>query len=168
MHCAEYALLCKTAGRSGSHYTDGKGFYNNKPKQSVRLKVKLLSAPSAMFPPPTPAQQEKAAFCEYAYSTRLFLVNMPPRVFGVATLDDAIECTRNALFWCWAHMDKETRKLYQSQVIVALDLLTSIRYLHRRFYPDQRISAAMPNITEGERVPLSTFTKKEFFVAERF
>ena len=52
-------------------------------------------------------------------------------------------------------------------MIVALDLLTSIRYLHRGFYPDQRISAAMPNITEGERVPLSTFTKKEFFVAER-
>lgn len=85
-----------------------------------------------MFPPPTPAQQEQAAFCEYVYSTRSFLVNMPPGVFGVATLD------------------KETRKLHQSQVVVAMDLLiTSIRY------PDQRLSTAMPEVKNGYLCPRS-------------
>ena len=50
-----------------------------------------------------------AAFLDYAQKTRAFLKEQPVRVFGagVPDLDSAMECTRNALFWCFYHFTAE-------------------------------------------------------------
>ena len=111
-----------------------------------------------------------AAFLDYAHKTRSFLKEQPARVFGVQDLDSAIECTRNALFWCFSHLtdEKEMSDERAGQIMIALDILTTIRLLPMDKYPSSRLMTAMPQMSPGQRrVPLTDFTKKEFQVAIR-
>ena len=109
-----------------------------------------------------------AAFLDDAHKTRTFLKEQPARVFGVQDLDGAIECTRNALFWCFSHLTDETEMKDEraGQIMIALDILTPIRLLPMDEYPSRRLMTAMPQMSPGQRpLALTDFTKKEFHVA---
>ena len=103
-----------------------------------------------------------AAFLDYAHKTRVFLKEQPMRVFGVRDLDSAIECTRNALFWCLSNFDEEEKCQWACQVIIALDILKTIRFLPTDQYPQCGLTTT---VSLQERLPFTEFTKKEFGVA---
>eukprot|EP00435_Cladocopium_sp_Y103_P029235 s4114_g7.t1 len=61
----------------------------------------------------------------------------------------------------------EKNEEWEGQIIIALDILTTIRLLPMDQYPSCRLMTAMPQMSAGQRLPLTDFTKKEFQVAIR-
>lgn len=84
------------------------------------------------------------------------------RVFGVRDADSAIECTSNAVFWCLSNFDEKERCKWACQVVIALDSLTTIRFLPTDQYPHCRLTTA---VSLQQRLPFTEFTKKRFGVA---
>ena len=114
------------------------------------------------------AETDEANFCQYVYVTKLFVKEQPADFFGLAEMEDVYERTRNAIFWCYCHLAPDIRSEFEWQIVIALDMLTTLRYTDPLSFPDSRIVAGLPDALEGTKLPLTNATKRDFYVATLF
>ena len=60
------------------------------------------------------------------------------------------------------------RSEFEWQLVIALDMLTTLRYTDPLSFPDSRIVAGLPDALEGTKLPLTEATKRDFYVATLF
>ena len=125
------------------------------------------SGPLVLMPLRSEAGADEANFCHFVCVIQLFLKERPVNVFGLQKMEDVFECTRNALFWCYCHLGP-FRADFGWQIEIAIDVMTTLRYGDPSTYPECRIVGGLPDTTEGIKVPLTRFTKRDFYMATLF
>ena len=132
-------------------------------------RVVVASLPFSVMPLlRSEAETDEANFCQYVYVTQLFVKEKPADFFGLAEMEDVYECTRNAIFWCYCLLAPDIRSEFEWQIVIALDMLTTLRYTDPDSFPDSRIVAGLPDAVEETKLPLTHATKRDFYVATLF